>query len=45
MSNTDREFSLKAITIQPCADIRFVLNGRDGAADRNVTLAQYYKGQ
>lgn len=36
-------FSLKTLTIQPAEGIKFLLTGKDGAADKMVTIVEYYK--
>lgn len=40
---TDRVFSLKGFTHQPAENIKFLLTGKDGAADKMVTIVEYYK--
>jgi len=40
---TERVFSLKGFTHQPAENIKFLLTGKDGAADKMVTIVEYYK--
>ena len=40
---TDRVFSLKGFTHQPAENIKFLLTGKDGAADKMVTIVEYYR--
>ena len=40
---TERVFSLKGLTTQPAETIKFLLTGKDGAADKMVTIVEYYK--
>lgn len=40
---TERLFSLKGLTTQPAETIKFLLTGKDGAADKMVTIVEYYK--
>ncbi|ORY31025.1 putative Argonaute-like protein [Naematelia encephala] len=42
---TDRLFTMRGITTQAAGDLKFVLNGKDGKADRTVTVVQYMKEQ
>ncbi|KAL1411709.1 Protein argonaute [Vanrija albida] len=39
----DRVYTLKNISNLPASDIRFVVQGQDGAPDKQVGLVQYYK--
>lgn len=40
---TERVFSIKSLTVKPAAEIKFLLNAKDGAADKMVSLTDYYK--
>lgn len=43
-SKTEKVFTLMSITHKPASEIKFLLNGKDGKADRTVGVVQYFKG-
>ena len=42
-SQTERVFTLKAISTKPASEIQFLLNGKDGQPDKMVSLTDYFK--
>ena len=38
-------FTMRGITTQCAADLKFLLSARDGGQERMVTVAQYFKGE
>lgn len=42
-SQTSREYTLKAITTKPASELTFLLEGRDGRADKMVSIPEYFK--
>jgi eukaryotic translation initiation factor 2C len=40
---TSRVFTMRGLTVQAAADLKFLLSGRDGEPDRMVTIVDYYK--
>ncbi|KAI9636400.1 eukaryotic translation initiation factor 2C 2 [Dioszegia hungarica] len=40
---TSRVFTMRGLTVQAAADLKFLLTGRDGAQDRMVSIVDYYK--
>lgn len=42
---TSRVFTMRGLTTQPAADLKFLLSGRDGKPDRMVSVVEYYKTQ
>lgn len=44
LRQTNRIYTMRGLTTQSAESIRFLLNGRDGEADRMVTVVDYFKG-
>lgn len=40
---TSRVFTMRGLTVQAAADLKFLLSGRDGQPDRMVSIVDYYK--
>jgi eukaryotic translation initiation factor 2C len=38
-------FTIRGITFQPAADLKFLLRGSDGQAGKMVTIVDYFKSQ
>lgn len=34
---------MRGVTVQAAADLKFLLTGKDGKADKMVTIPEYYK--
>lgn len=41
---TSRVFTMRGLTSQCAADLKFLLNGKDGKPDRMVSVEAYMKG-